>query len=122
MKPPNLSDQVLDMLTLAGPADSGTLAEALGVSLSQVALACSRLMVRGYIHRPAALARQGPPCTNNRHKHRAVWAVGPKPDFSPPVRRFRPFNGEIGVTQADLDWMAHYRRQAQEREQRRAVT
>jgi len=122
VKPPNLSDQVLDMLTLAGPADSETLAEALGASLRQISMACSRLMGQGYIHRPAALARRGPLIANSRYKRCAIWAIGPKPDFPPPViQRFRPFDGEKGITADDLAWMNHWRQRAQQRQQQRQV-
>lgn len=122
MKTPTLGKQILDMITVGGPCSSAVLAEGLGVSLKQAAMACSRLMGQGYIHRPAALARRGPLVANSRYKRCAIWAIGPKPDFPPPViQRFRPFDGEKGITADDLAWMNHWRQRAQQRQQQRQV-
>lgn len=112
MKRPPLNRQILDMLAKTGPVSTTAIAARLGCSAYQVAPACGALKRAGVIHRAPTLQKQGGGFPSNRFQYGAVWSIGPEPPAAPRTP-------DPGITADDLDWMAHYRQQAQQRQQRR---
>lgn len=102
---------ILDMITAAGPVTAHAISEALNMKLETVAAACGNLKKTGHLH---SIEDDSTP---RRRTRRMIWSVTP-----PAVVRYRKVPETVGIDEDDLAWMTHYRQQAQQRQQRRAVT
>ena len=97
---------ILDMITLTGPVTAHIVADGLGLELKTVVSVCVYLKKTGHLH-------------SWLHRSRTlIWSVTP-----PPVDIVccRKFSKDVGIDDDDLAWMQHYRQQAAQRQQRRAV-
>lgn len=108
MTPEQRQKLILDMITLTGPVTAHTVAEALGLELKTVVASCVNLKKTGHLHSAEEEPERRPP--------RLLWSV------TPPIVRYRPFNRVVGIDEDDIAWMERYKKQAAERQQRRAVT
>lgn len=97
---------ILDMITLTGPVTAHAIAEALNMKLKTVVASCVNLKKTEHLYSDE----------EERRPPRLLWSV------TPPIVRYRPFNQMIGIDEEDLAWMERYKKQAQQRQQRRAVT
>lgn len=110
MKPHQQQRQqmILDMLTLSGPATARTIGEALGMTRYTVSGICQSMRNNGLLYSEDE---------DRSARPRKLWRVTPPV----PIVRYRNVPETTGIDDDDIAWMQHYRRQAAERQQRRAV-
>lgn len=110
MKPDTARQKlILDMITLAGPVASITIAEALNLDVTAVCCVCRALARTGRLY-----ASEDP---DEGRRAPTLWSVIPQP----PIERYRKLDATVGIDEDDLKWMAHYRQQAKQRKQQRSI-